>query len=150
MRRLPCVAAALILMTAAGFAAETSGTDTSGKGAESPTADSGSGASGETTAPDSRQPLHLTDAQRQQVRAAVAGEDTEVTFQLKATKSLNDFMPNVGGQIPSQLPAHAMPPSLAQQLPILANYQYVKVKNQILIVNPMTKKIIDIFPEAKG
>lgn len=150
MFRLPCIAAAFVLMTATGFAADASGTDTSGKGAESPTADSGSGASGETTAPDSRQSLHLTDAQRQQVRTAVAGEDTEVTFQLKATKPLADFTPNVGGQIPSQLPAHAMPPALAQKLPILANYQYVKVKNQILIVNPMTKKIIDMFPEANG
>ncbi|MGB7257579.1 MAG: hypothetical protein WBD48_05830 [Pseudolabrys sp.] len=94
--------------------------------------------------------LHLTDADRQKIRAAVAGKDTEVTFQLKAAKPHKDFQPKVGEKIPPHLPAHALPSELTQQLPMLADYKYMKVKQQLLIVNPMTGKIVDMFPEAQS
>ncbi|HET7848408.1 MAG TPA: DUF1236 domain-containing protein [Pseudolabrys sp.] len=95
-------------------------------------------------------PLHLTDAQHQKIRAAVTGLDTETTFQLKKTKSKKDFTPTVGAKVPSALRAHALPSSLTQELPMLADYKYMKVKGQIAIVNPMTKKIVDVFPETMG
>ena len=60
-------------------------------------------------------PLHLTDAQKQQVRAAVAGKDTEVTFQLKGAKPHKNFTPSVGAKNPPQLPAHALPSELTQK-----------------------------------
>jgi hypothetical protein len=59
-------------------------------------------------------------------------------------------MPTVGAQVPSALPVQALPSSLTQQLPMLADYKYMKVKGQIAIVNPMTKKIVDVFPETQG
>jgi hypothetical protein len=95
-------------------------------------------------------PLHLSDDQRAKIRAAVADKDTEVTFQLKTTKPLKSFNPTVGVKIPPHLPAHALPTSVTTRLPQLADYQYTKVKGQILIVNPMTKKVVDVFPEKSG
>ncbi len=136
-------------------------------GAENPSADSGDGGIGRSNAPDKASgavepsgpdepethlkpdlpPLHLSAAQQQQIRAAVADQDTETTFQLKSTKSLKDFVPKTGGKIPPSMPAHALPSKLTQKLPQLADYKYIKVKGQVLIVNPMTKKIIDVFAE---
>jgi len=179
MRRLtnyltvPCAAIALAVLTMSAPAA-----DNGGKDGASATADSGNGAIGSSTsghgastgksealgdnpkgivsnAPEVHltpplPPLHLTDAQRQKVRDAVAGLDTEVTFQLKGTKPHKDFAPKVGEKVPAGLPAHALPSSLTQQLPMLADYKYMKVKQQVLIVNPMSKQIVDMFPEAQG
>ncbi len=113
---------------------------------------------GEPTGPEEPQsrlklaqsPLHLSDSQRQKIRQAVIGEDTEVTFQLKTTKPLKNFNPTVGAKIPPHLPAHALPTTLTSQVPALSDYKYVKVKGQILIVNPVTKKIVDMFPQTPG
>lgn len=156
MRRLlphlavSCASAALLVLSAAAFAAE------SGHNAASSAPNSTTGAA--PSGPDEPQShlkpslpaLHLTDAQRQQIRQAVAGKDTEVTFQLKKTKPLKGFKAKVGEKIPPHLPAHALPSSLTQKLPMLADYKYMKVDKQVLIVNPMTKKIVDIFPEKQG
>jgi hypothetical protein len=92
--------------------------------------------------------LKLSDMQRRKIRQAVMGEDTEVTFQLKTTKPLKDFKPAVGVKIPLHLPTHALPSRLASEFPILKNYKYTKVKGEVLIVNPMTKDVVDMFPEA--
>jgi len=94
--------------------------------------------------------LHLNATQQQQVSAAVAGKDTEVTFQLKGTKPHKDFAPKLGEKVPPALTAHALPTELTQKLPQLADYKYIKVKGQVLIVNPMTHMIVSIFPQQQG
>jgi hypothetical protein len=38
---------------------------------------------------------------------------------------------------------------LTQQIPELADYGYAKMKDQILLVNAMTDKIVDIIPETQ-
>ena len=92
--------------------------------------------------------LQLSDADRAKIRQAVSQKDTEVTFQLKTTKSAKDFEPSVGATLPKGLKAHPLPRPLIYQLPALKRYTYLKVKHQVLIVNPMTHKIVDMFPEA--
>ncbi|HVV62439.1 MAG TPA: hypothetical protein VHD14_11855 [Pseudolabrys sp.] len=172
---IPCALALALTLTPA-LAAENGDSSASGqphwtKSPHNPTADNGDGATGASTVkeedgstqgvasasgPDEPEthlkprlpPLHLTDEQRQKIRAAVAGKDTEVTFQLKGTKPHKDFEPKIGAQVPAQLHSHALPSELTQQLPMLADYKYMKVKKQVLIVNPMTKKIVDMFPET--
>jgi len=95
-------------------------------------------------------PLNLSDADRAKIRQAVSQEDTEVTFQLKATKSAQSFEPSVGARIPASLKLHALPRPLIYELPILKRYTYLKFKHQVLIVNPMTRKVTDMFPEASS
>src|SRR5690348_4324227 len=46
-------------------------------------------------------PLHLSDAQRDQIRWAVGKEDTDVSFQMKQTKPAAQFNPAVGDKVPS-------------------------------------------------
>ena len=93
-------------------------------------------------------PLHLTGAQHQQIKRALAGKQVEVEFELKTTKGLKDFHPTIGEKVSPKLPSHTLPSELTQRLPQLADYKYTKVKGRVLIINPMTGKIVDMFPES--
>jgi hypothetical protein len=41
-----------------------------------------------------------------------------------------------------------LPRPLIYQIQPLKRYTYIKFKHQVLIENPMTRKIVDIFPES--
>ena len=93
-------------------------------------------------------PLHLSDAQRNQIQQVLRGENTEVTFGTKTTKPTESFNPAVGAKIPASLKPHTLPPPVISQMPELKQYTYLKFKHQVLIINPMTRKIVDVFPEG--
>ena len=93
-------------------------------------------------------PLHLSDAQHSQIQQALRGENTEVTFGTKTTKPTESFNPTVGAKIPTALKPHSLPAPLIYQMPELKRYAYLKFKHQVLIVDPMSRKIVDMFPEA--
>jgi len=95
-------------------------------------------------------PLHLSDAQRTKIQQALRSEDTEVTFGLKTTKPTQSFNPTVGAKIPASLKLHSLPPPLIYEMPDLRRYAYLKFKHQVLIINPMTRQIVDMFSEAAG
>ena len=93
-------------------------------------------------------PLHLSDSQRTQIQQALRGENTEVTFGTKTTKPTQSFNPSVGEKIPASLKPHTLPPPVLSQMPELKQFTYLKFKNQVLIVDPMSRKVVDMFPEA--
>ena len=93
-------------------------------------------------------PLQLSDQQKAKIKQVLQGKNTEVTFSLKTTKPAQSFNPTIGAKIPSGLKAHALPPPLIDEMPALKQYTYLKFKGQVLIINPMTGKIVDMFPEA--
>src|SRR3974390_2201911 len=93
--------------------------------------------------------LNLTNTQREQIRKAVLTEHNEVEFRLKATKSAKDFTPAVGTMIPKGVKAQSLPTPVLSQIPELRDYLYVKMKDQVLIVNGMTNQIVDMFPETQ-
>jgi hypothetical protein len=95
-------------------------------------------------------PLHLTDAQRAKIRQALSSENTEVGFALKTTQAAKNFQPSVGAQVPKGLKSEAFPRSVTSEMPLLKRYAYIKFKQQVLIINPMTSKIVDMFPEKSG
>ena len=95
-------------------------------------------------------PLHLTDDQRAAIRQAVSGVNSEVDFKLKANKPAQSFAPMVGATIPTGLHPHTLPAPVLAKVPLLKRYTYLKFKQQVLIVNPMSRKIVDMFPEASG
>ena len=92
--------------------------------------------------------LNLTNEQREQIRKGVLGRNTEVEFPLKSTKSAKNFTPQVGAQLPKSVKGHSLPPVVLAKLPQLRDYEYVTMKDQVLIVNAMTKTIVDVFPET--
>ena len=93
--------------------------------------------------------LNLTNMQREQVRKAVLTEHNEVEFRLKVTRSAKDFTPAVGAKIPKGVKAQSLPTPVLSQIPELRDYMYVKMKDQVLIVNGITNKIVDMFSETQ-
>jgi len=93
--------------------------------------------------------LNLTNMQREQIRKTVLTEHTEVEFRLKATKPAKDFTPAVGATLPKGVKAQSLPGPVLSQIPELRDYMYAKMKDQVLIVNGMTNKIVDVFPETQ-
>ena len=92
--------------------------------------------------------LNLTNNQREQIRKGVVTEHTEVEFRLKATKNAKTFTPAVGAKLPKGVKAYSLPSAVLSQLPQLRDYTYVKMKDQVLIVDAMTGKIVDMFSET--
>jgi hypothetical protein len=93
--------------------------------------------------------LHLSDAQRERIRQTLLSKDTEVEFRLKTTQAAKDFNPKIGAQLPKGVKPDGLPSELTQQIPQLADYGYAKMKDQILLVNAMTGKIVAIIPETQ-
>lgn len=93
--------------------------------------------------------LNLSNSQREQIRKAVLTERNEVEFRLAATKSAKDFTPAVGAKIPKGIKAQSFPTPVLSQMPELRDYLYLKMKDQVLIVNGMTNKIVDLFSETQ-
>jgi hypothetical protein len=115
----------------------------------------GSGAVEQTIPPPVSQdakppPLHLSDDQRAKIQQVLKGENTEVQFSLKSNKPAESFQPSVGAKIPAGLHPHTLPPPLLAAMPALKRYGYLKFKQQVLIVDPMSRKIVDLFAEAGG
>jgi hypothetical protein len=95
-------------------------------------------------------PLHLSDDQRAKIQQVLNGENTEVQFSLKSNKPAKDFAPSVGAKIPAGLHPHTLPPPLLSEMPLLKRYTYLKFKQQVLIIDPTSRKIVDMFAEASG
>lgn len=96
---------------------------------------------------DTAQPLQLTDEQRAKIRNVLQREGSETTFQLSETKPAKDYQPAIGSAVPSALNPLAFPQHLAQDMPVLKQYSYLLMKNQIVVVDAMNRKVIDVFRE---
>lgn len=95
-------------------------------------------------------PLRLSDDQRAKIQQVLKGENTEVQLSLKSNKPSQGFQPSVGAKIPAGLHPHTLPSPLLAEMPALKRYTYLKFKQQVLIVDPMSRKIVDMFAEANG
>ncbi len=95
-------------------------------------------------------PLHLSNAQRGKISAALRDVNGEVDFALKSNKPAKGFAPSVGATIPKGLHPHSLPPPLIYEMPVLRDYTYLKFKGQVLIIDAMSRKIVDMFAEASG
>jgi hypothetical protein len=88
-----------------------------------------------------KSPPHLNDAQRRVLLQSVSGKDT-------TDKLPERFTPAVGAKIPTQkkLPIHPVPPPARAKIPELKNYDYAKLSDKVLLIDPMTRKIVDVIP----
>jgi len=93
--------------------------------------------------------LHRSDAQRERIRQILLTNDTEVQFRPKRPQAAKNFNPKIGATLPKGVKPDGLPSELTQQIPELADHGYAKMKDQILLVNAMTDKIVDIIPETQ-
>jgi hypothetical protein len=62
-------------------------------------------------------------------------------------ESAPGFSPRVGEQVPSDLQLKPLPHSVTRQVREVGSYQYAMLGRQVLIVDPDSKKIVDIVTE---
>ena len=93
------------------------------------------------------QSLKLTDAQRARIQQVLAKQDTAVGFELKTTKGAKSFQPKIDAKLPKGVKAEAFPQPLNTEMPQVRNFGYVKFKDDILIVDETTGKIVEMFPQ---
>jgi hypothetical protein len=61
-------------------------------------------------------------------------------------KAPKDFKPQVGATPPKGIKIDVMPQVLARQLPVLKEYGYSKTASDILVIDPMSKRIVAVIP----
>ena len=84
-------------------------------------------------------PLKLTDEQKVRVAQAINGQDT-------LAKLPAGFAPADGARAPSEdaVAEYPLPRPLVYEVPVLKQYYYVQLADQVLIVDPMTKTVAEI------
>ncbi len=55
------------------------------------------------------------------------------------------FSASVGTTVPSDITLRPIPRKVASRLPTLKPYQYARLPNELLIVNPTDKKVVDVI-----
>lgn len=89
-------------------------------------------------------PLSLSDAERAEIARAVAVDHTAVSF--AKNKAATAFEPAVGTRLPAGVGLNPLPRPLVYKIPVLKEYTYVKFKHRVLIVNGLTRAIVDMLP----
>jgi len=124
MKTVLCCAAALILITGSAMAQN-----------DKPTIEPN-----ELTANvKQKPPLQLSDQQRQKIQEALVTAHS-------AQKTTDKFEPKVGTKIPTALKLDAMPAPLINEEPVLKQYDFVKLENDLLVVDPMNSMIVAVIP----
>jgi hypothetical protein len=84
-------------------------------------------------------PLQLSDEQRRKIQDALVTAHS-------AQKTPNNFQAKVGEKVPTALKLDAMPAPLINQEPALKQYDFVKLDNDLLVVDPMDSTVVAVIP----
>jgi hypothetical protein len=84
-------------------------------------------------------PLQLSDEQRRRIQDALVTAHS-------AQKTPDKFEPKIGEKVPTSLKLDAMPAPLINQEPALKQYDFVKLDNELLVVDPMDGKVVAVIP----
>jgi hypothetical protein len=82
--------------------------------------------------------LKLTSSQEHTIWQSVSKSNTS----MNAPKG---FTPTIGAAVPSTVSLKALPSDIVKQVPAVQPYEYAMFNNEVLIVNPMDKKVVDII-----
>jgi hypothetical protein len=84
-------------------------------------------------------PLQLTEQQRGKIQDALVTAHS-------AQKTPDKFEPKVGAKVPTALKLDAMPAPLINEEPVLKEYGFVKLENDLLVIDPMKSTIVAVIP----
>jgi hypothetical protein len=84
-------------------------------------------------------PLQLSDEQRREIQDALVTAHS-------AQKTPDKFEAKVGEKVPTQLKLDPMPTPLINQQPVLKQYDFVKLDNDLLVVDPMDSTVVAVIP----
>lgn len=92
-----------------------------------------------TTSAEQKPPLRLSDEQRRKIQDALVTAHS-------AQKTPDKFEAKVGEKVPTTLKLAAMPAPLINEEPALKQYDFVKLDNDLLVVDPMNSTIVAVIP----
>jgi hypothetical protein len=92
-----------------------------------------------TTSAEQKPPLRLSDEQRRKIQDALVTAHS-------AQKTPDKFEAKVGEKVPTTLKLAAMPAPLINEEPVLKQYDFVKLDNDLLVVDPMNSTIVAVIP----
>jgi hypothetical protein len=84
-------------------------------------------------------PLQLSDQQRRKIQEALVTAHS-------AQKTPDKFEAKIGEKVPTALKLDAMPAPLINQEPVLKQYDFVKLDNDLLVVDPMNSTVVAVIP----
>jgi Protein of unknown function (DUF1236) len=88
---------------------------------------------------DETQPLTLTNSQRAAIWEMLGNEATQ-------TRSTRLNL-HVGQIVPNRLSLQTLPNTVGNQVPAVRSYDYTMLNDELLIVDPSTKKIVAIIAD---
>ena len=92
-------------------------------------------AAGSTSETDA---LKLTTTQRHEIYRAVSKQKMSQAVPAK-------FAAMVGETVPSSVKLHPLPASAVKQVPAAKSYNYARLGENVILVNPSSKKVADII-----
>ncbi len=92
-----------------------------------------------TASAKQKPPLQLSDQQRREIQDALVTAHS-------AQKTPDKFEAKVGEKVPTKLKLDAMPSPLINQEPVLKQYAFVKLDNDLLVVDPMDSTVVAVIP----
>ncbi|HET7679926.1 MAG TPA: DUF1236 domain-containing protein [Xanthobacteraceae bacterium] len=82
--------------------------------------------------------LKLTAAQKQTIYSSISSQKQRET-------APPTFRAAVGAVVPPSVELQALPKTIVDLIPELKDYEYAMVTNQVLLVDPKTKQVIEII-----
>lgn len=92
---------------------------------------------------DARGSASLSTDQRSRVRQALVRDES------RARTSVN-FSVSIGAHVPDRVRVHRLPASVVEIVPQYRGYDYVVVRDEIVIVEPRTKKVVTVIAKSGG
>ena len=83
--------------------------------------------------------MQLSDQQRRKIQDALVSAHS-------AQKTPDKFEAKVGEKVPTALKLDAMPAPLINQEPVLKQYDFIKLENDLLVVDPMDSTVVAVIP----
>jgi hypothetical protein len=100
-----------------------------------------------TVTAKAKPPLQLSDKQRRKIQDALVAAHS-------AQKTPDNFEAKVGVKVPTKLKLDAMPAPLINEEPVLKQYDFVKLDNDVLVVDPLDSTVVAViprkFPSSEG
>lgn len=87
----------------------------------------------------SKPALKVDDRLRNEIQQALVEQHTQ-------QKTPPDFKPQIGQPLSMHMKVDVFPPALVQREPLLKQYGYAKTAKDILLIDPMNRKIIAQLP----
>lgn len=88
--------------------------------------------------------LDLTPAQRQTIHQSVLNQ------QDKKSTAPDTFRAAVGANVPDTVKLEPMPKTIVELIPQTRDFQYGLVSNQVLIVEPRSRRVVEVIAESGG